>query len=100
MSEDFVRTIIVCGCGIGIAALALPSVLKAVPAFFPQKAPRDPRPSFSGITSNDMQIVLELADRMRRSGCADGVHLCQQLLDVMLNPKDKTPGTDPKKPEV
>ena len=33
---------------------------------------------------SDMRTVLDLASRLRASGCTDGVHLCQQLLDVML----------------
>ena len=39
---------------------------------------------------SDMRTVLELASRLRASGCTDGVHLCQQLLDVMLaQPEEK-----------
>lgn len=39
----------------------------------------------AGSTSiSDMRTVLDLASRLRASGCTDGVHLCQQLLDVML----------------
>ena len=37
-----------------------------------------------GTGLDDMRIVLDLASRLRASGCTDGVHLCQQLLDVML----------------
>ena len=37
-----------------------------------------------GTSLDDMRIVLDMASRLRASGCTDGVHLCQQLLDVML----------------
>lgn len=40
----------------------------------------------ASVTVTDMRVVLDLADRLRRAGCTDGVALCQQLLDVMLSP--------------
>lgn len=42
-------------------------------------------------TIGDMRLVLDLAARLKAAGCADGVALCQQLLDVMLgnSPKGK-----------
>ena len=70
-----------------------------------------PRPAFSGVVENvkawwasrpapepvapdtakadaarlaDMRLVLDLAARLKADGVADGVALCQQLLDVML----------------
>lgn len=46
-----------------------------------------PKPAADGVSVADMRVVLDLADRLRRVGCADGVALCQQLLDVMLSPK-------------
>lgn len=36
---------------------------------------------------DDMRVVLELANRLRMAGNAEGVTLCQQLLDVMLKGK-------------
>ena len=36
------------------------------------------------VTEKDMHTVLDLAARLKTAGCADGVALCQQLLDVML----------------
>lgn len=36
------------------------------------------------VTGKDMHVVLDLAARLRASGCTEGVALCQQLLDVML----------------
>jgi hypothetical protein len=43
-----------------------------------------------GTGLDDMRIVLDLASRLRASGCTDGVHLCQQLLDVMLAQPEAT----------
>lgn len=43
--------------------------------------------SEDGIGLAEMRVVLDLAARLRRIGCVDGVALCQQLLDVMLAPK-------------
>ena len=36
--------------------------------------------------TEDMHTVLELASRLRAAGNAPAVHLCQQLIDVMLAP--------------
>ena len=36
-----------------------------------------------------MRLVLDLAARLKADGVADGVALCQQLLDVMLTGKAK-----------
>ena len=37
---------------------------------------------------SDMRIVLDLAARLHGRGNAEGVDLCQQLIDVMLNTKN------------
>ena len=43
----------------------------------------------TGVSSiSDMRIVLDLASRLRANGNTGGVHLCQQLLDVMLAPTE------------
>jgi hypothetical protein len=50
-------------------------------------SPHNGRPAEpAGVTVTDMRVVLDLADRLRRAGCTEGVTLCQQLLDVMLAP--------------
>lgn len=36
------------------------------------------------VTGKDLHVVLDLATRLKAAGCAEGVALCQQLLDVML----------------
>lgn len=40
-------------------------------------------------TLADMRTVLELANRLRLAGNAEGVALCQQLIDCMLKPRAK-----------
>jgi len=49
-----------------------------------------------GVSISDMRTVLDLAARMRQAGCADGVALCQQLLDVMLKGNRQEPATKAK----
>lgn len=39
------------------------------------------------VTQADLAAVLTLATRLRSLGCKEGVSLCQQLLNVMLNHK-------------
>jgi pseudouridine-5'-phosphate glycosidase len=40
------------------------------------------------VTRDDTHTVLEIARRLKDAGNTAGVALCQQLLDVMLNPKE------------
>lgn len=39
------------------------------------------------VTGDDAHVILEIARRLQKSGNAQGVKLCQQLLDVMLQPE-------------
>lgn len=41
------------------------------------------------VTRDDTHTVLEIARRLKDAGNTAGVALCQQLLDVMLNPKEQ-----------
>lgn len=51
---------------------------------------RVPLPTINGNQDlSDMRTVLELASRLKAAGCSEGVDLCQQLIDVMLNSKTK-----------
>jgi hypothetical protein len=54
-------------------------------ALLPKKAPSER--SDQGLS--DMRTVLELASRMKERGLAEGVDLCQQLIDVMLTSGEK-----------
>lgn len=40
------------------------------------------------VPRDDTHTVLEIARRLKDAGNTAGVALCQQLLDVMLNPKE------------
>lgn len=64
---------------ISIGALILLSPLLS---FWPKKKPPLDIPD---VTPADLSAVLSLATRLRSLGCKDGVALCQQLLNVMLN---------------
>lgn len=46
----------------------------------------NPKKAAEGTSVEDMRIVLDLASRLRTDGNVQAVHLCQQLLDVMLAP--------------
>jgi len=74
----------------GLAALVLigpPAVAGLVGAARKWGTPFWESEKTSGLSSvSDMRIVLDLASRLRENGNTAGVHLCQQLLDVMLAP--------------
>jgi len=88
MSEDLVRV------GAGVAALAvvaspyLVAALQQAAAWAKLALARKAKPAAAaGIGVEEMRIVLDLANRLRLDGNAEGVSLCQQLLDVMLKPQ-------------
>jgi hypothetical protein len=63
----------------------------------PPVAPRQndadelPRPSPEDEYSFDLHFVLDLADRCNARGDAEGVKLCQQLIDSMLRSRSTAP---------
>jgi hypothetical protein len=50
---------------------------------------RSVKPIPAEVGPDDTHTVLEIAQRLKASGNAAGVSLCQQLIDVMLNPKEQ-----------
>jgi hypothetical protein len=77
MSNDIIiRTLSVVAAAV---LLAGPTVVAKVRSLFSGEAPRE------GLT--DAHTVLEIANRLKASGCDKGVALCQQLIDVMLSPE-------------
>lgn len=74
-----------------VAALALVASPLVVAAWGTAKAwlARPATPT-GDATLQDMRTVLELANRLRLAGNAEGVSLCQQLIDVMLKPGAKS----------
>jgi hypothetical protein len=41
-------------------------------------------------TLEDAHTILEIASRLKAAGNAKGVELCQQLIDVILQPEKKS----------
>ena len=78
----------------GVAALALigaPAIAALAGKIREWQAASQPNKEATGSTSiGDMRTVLDLASRLRANGNTAGVHLCQQLLDVMLAPSGAT----------
>lgn len=75
----------------GLAAVGLVAAPALVAAWGKLKtwwqARTDAAPAAApGVSLADMRLVLDLAARLKSSGCDAGVALCQQLLDVMLSP--------------
>jgi hypothetical protein len=81
-----------------VASPALVAVWKKAAAWLSAK--REASPAEVGLA--EMRTVLDLAARLRDAGNAEGVELCQKLIDVMLTPEarpepkpDTKPGTTP-----
>jgi hypothetical protein len=76
-----------------LAAPAFSGVVENVKAWWaarPEPQPVAPDSSKADAARlADMRLVLDLAARLKADGVADGVALCQQLLDVMLTGKAK-----------
>ena len=76
-----------------LAAPAFSGVVENVKAWWasrPEPQPVAPDTSKADAARlADMRLVLDLAARLKADGVADGVALCQQLLDVMLTGKAK-----------
>lgn len=82
MSTDAILRIVAALAAVAlVAAPAVAKVAAQVAAWRPS-TPADPEKP--GVSQKDMHLVLDLAARLKAVGCADGVSLCQQLLDVML----------------
>lgn len=63
-----------------VALVAGPSLVAAGKTL-PRWRPRE--------EADDAHTILEIARRLQKAGLADGVKLCQQLLDVLLKPEKK-----------
>jgi hypothetical protein len=71
----------------GVAAVALagaPAASWVVAAVKARLATGGPEAQAAAIGIREMRTVLDLAERCKAAGCADGIALCQQLIDVML----------------
>ena len=91
--ETLIRAVAALAAVALLAAPALSGVvenLKAWWALRPEPQPVAPDTSKADAARiADMRLVLDLAARLKADGVADGVALCQQLLDVMLTGKAK-----------
>lgn len=69
-----------------VASPALVAAWKAVQGWLAKRR----TPAVKDSTLEDMTTVLEIANRLRLSGCEDGVDLCEKLISVMLaaSPKE------------
>lgn len=77
----------------GLAAVAIlctPAVAAVVVKAREWCATIQPTEKAAGTSISDMRTVLDLASRLRACGNTSGVHLCQQLLDVMLAVPEET----------
>ena len=91
--ETLIRAVAALAAVALLAAPALSGVVENVKAWWasrPEPQPVAPDTSKADAARlADMRLVLDLAARLKADGVADGVALCQQLLDVMLTGKAK-----------
>lgn len=85
MSFDAAVRILAALAAVGLlAAPAVARVVEGVRATLAARRPEAAGDKAVSVTGKDLHIVLDLATRLKASGCVEGVALCQQLIDVML----------------
>ena len=92
MNLDATLRIIAALAAVGLlAAPALARVVESVRAALAARRVEAPGNEAVSVTAKDLHVVLDLATRLKAAGLAEGVALCQQLIDVMLGntPKAK-----------
>lgn len=92
MSFDVAFRIVAALAAVGLlAAPALARLVESVRATLSARRVEAPGEKAVSVTAKDLHVVLDLATRLKAAGLAEGVALCQQLIDVMLgnNPKAK-----------
>lgn len=92
MSADLAVRIVAALAAVGlVAAPAIAAVARKAQAAWQDRAVEGPSETAPSVTGKDLHVVLDLATRLKAAGCAEGVALCQQLIDVMLGntPKAK-----------
>jgi len=72
-----------------LVAPAISRVVESVRASLAARRVEAPGEEPVSVTAKDLHIVLDLATRLKAAGLADGVALCQQLIDVMLGTSQK-----------
>lgn len=92
MSFDATVRVVAALAAVGLlAAPAISRVVESVRASLAARRVEAPGSEAVSVTAKDLHVVLDLATRLKAAGLADGVALCQQLIDVMLGntPKAK-----------
>lgn len=72
-----------------VAGPAIAAVARKAKAHWQDRAVEGAGEAAPSVTGKDLHVVLDLATRLKAAGCAEGVALCQQLLDVMLGNTSK-----------
>ena len=85
MSFDVAFRIVAALAAVGLlAAPALARVVEGVRASLAARRVEASGTEAVKVTAKDLHVVLDLATRLKAAGLAEGVALCQQLIDVML----------------
>lgn len=85
IGEDNLRYLAMAGAVILFGWPFVSDQAKKIWSNVPKRIPSLPK---SDSSLGDMRTVLDLASRLQSRGNAEGVDLCQQLIDVMLNTKN------------
>lgn len=85
MSVDVAIRVVAALAAVGLlAAPALARVVESVRATLAARRAEAGVEEPVKVTPKDLHVVLDLATRLKAAGLADGVALCQQLIEVML----------------
>lgn len=85
MSVDAIIRVVAALAAVGLlAAPALARVVEGVRASIAARRAEADGEEPVKVTPKDLHVVLDLATRLKAAGLAEGVTLCQQLIEVML----------------
>ena len=85
MNTDALIRVVALVAAVGVVAgPAIAAVARKAEAAWKNRAVETAGEKTAAVTGKDLHIVLDLATRLKASGCMDGVALCQELIDVML----------------
>ena len=85
MSFDATVRIVAALAAVGLlAAPALARGVEGVRAAIAARRVEAPGEKAVSVKAKDLHVVLDLATRLKAAGLAEGVAICQQLIDVML----------------
>jgi hypothetical protein len=85
VSVDAIIRVVAALAAVGLlAAPALARVVEGVRASIAARRAEAGGEEHVKVTPKDLHVVLDLATRLKAAGLAEGVTLCQQLIEVML----------------